>query len=315
MSRPTLLLLLLVLVACRPARPASDASSLRDNATVGVVSGTQTVTVSHDGARYTFKPDRTDLRLVELRDLSLFGAKKGKIANLKAKSWITVPAASFGLEVVFAPDVVCKSIPANTAVGVALKGQIAVNCVSVADQTRELKDVCRELSADTTVASFDDMRDYCTCWKRRATELKYVDSLGQKNLFRAECKNVGSKDILKGICGDIRDRFCKTCKLEDLACECPKGATLTYSQYLNDPEQFRTACMDGVTPPSNGAEAQQFDRFRSFCNRAGGSFLEGAKLASGRPECECRGTRRYVLDDYEYYKDREETFRSLCLSD
>lgn len=315
MRRSTFFLLLATLAACRPAKPANDASSLREDATAGVVSGTQTLTVTQDGTKYTFKPDRTDLRLVELRDLSLFGAKKGKVGNLKAKSWITIPAASFGLELTVAPDVVCKSIPASTAVGVPLNGQISVNCIAVSDQIKDLKDVCRELSAETTIASFDESRDACTCSKRRVPELKYADYLGRKNLFRAECKNVGSKDVLKGICGDIRDKFCKTCKLEDLACECPKGATLTYSQYLNDPEQFRTACMDGVTAPDDGAEAQQLDRFRSFCNRAGGNFLDGAKTTGGKAECECRGARRYGIDDYEYYKDREDTFRTLCISD
>lgn len=312
-----LLIALEAAAACRPARPASDASNLRDNngSNGTAMTGTQNVTVTMDaGGKYTFKPERSELRLTELRELSMFAEKRGKVGNLKAKSWITLPAASFAVELAAQPDLVCKSVAPNMTTGVGLKGSVPFNCASQAEQKREIKEICRELSADTTIATFEDAKDSCYCPKRRVPELRYADYVGRKSLFRAECKNVATKPELKQICTEIQGKYCKTCKIEELSCECPKGQAVQYSQYLNDPEGFRTACLDGVTPLS-GDQAQQADRFRAFCNAAGGTFLDASRTNSGRVECECRAQRRYTVEDYEYYKDREDTFRSLCLSE
>ncbi len=229
------LIFMALIGSCRPT--VEDGAGARDAA-----AGATNLAVSFDAGRYTVRSDRVDVRLTDLRELSLADARHGKVApgTIKAGQYFTAPGpADSRLRFAFAfgagGDTVCRS----PAAGAAFAGKTPVSCAADAALLKEVADDCNALG------TLDQARGTCACPKRKSPALDLAAYKGQAARFRLDCQNAATKVELKAACGELRDRTCKSCKVDETTCQCPTGLAVAYAAFLNDVEGFRAACGGG----------------------------------------------------------------------
>lgn len=277
-------------------RPASQDNMLYDSSTDQVQ-----IKVTEQSKRLSLRGPN-DQKIVGLKELATAKDSSGSFTPAASEKYvalfITDEKLTYSVDLDMGTGTNCKTV-APSGVPLYNGATFNVSCVSETALTTQLKASCKELASDAAIADYDESKDYCTCLKRTDRSLYYKNYFGKASQFKLDCKNTATREQLKSICTEIRDRQCPTCVVDSLSCECPKKVTLNYDSYLSNIEKFRSECQlpagEDVKPVQSGLTAEQMNqKFEDDCHTASGTItVSGSSTA-----CKCK-TNTVGIDEWK----------------
>lgn len=307
------ILITLTVLSCRPA----SMDNYLYNASTDQV---QIKVTDHDNRVILAGPEKQ--KITTLKKLATASEQKGSFKPDGTK-YVSLHNGSNQLKYEIEIGLDKKNCKETTTGGTHLtNGTIfSVGCVSGTDLTDQIKAACKELSADKTIAEFNETATSCKCLRRQNPDLKYADYVGRVTAFTTDCKNSATSEQLKAICADIKDKYCPTCVVENLTCECPTKKTLMYSQYLTNVEGFHKECID-KKPDQNSTDSTTVfmgpmspeDSLEKDCKEFKGEFR---KQQGSAPVCVCVENVgifpiEVTITVEEYRKDGRTLVENMC---
>lgn len=286
-------------VTAASCRPASQDNFLYENAAEQVQ-----INVTEQKRQITFKGP-TGKKITNVKQLSISKDQPGKFTPASGKKYVSLTTSGektlYDIELVISTDTSCKN---STAAGVPLHNasSFSISCVNENVLTAQLKSTCNDLATDPTIAEYDETKDACTCLKRSPDKLlKYSDYFGKVSAFKIECANTATREQLKSICTEIKDKQCPTCTVGALSCECKKSVILVFDDYLETVDSFRNKCEDPkfIKPVTTETPAQLLEKFEAECKKTG--TLSTA--SSTEKSCLCANGLAVGLDEWKKDKD------------
>lgn len=293
----------LITSACRPS---SQDNFLFDSATDQVP-----IKVSEQKNLITLRGP-TGKKITRVKQVSTSKDQTGTFIPAGNKTYVSLATTGeknlYDVELTLDTTVTCKN---TTTTGVPLHDASTINfsCVNETALTSQLKGACKELSIDAATAEYDEKSETCNCLKRTTDKLlKYSAYFGKVSTFKVECANTATREQLKTICTEIKDKQCPTCIVGTLSCECSKKVTLVFDEYTQKVDMFRDRCEEPKTLNPVDAtltNTQQLLKFETDCKRLGTLPTDNKTL--GNP-CTCTNGKVVLFDDWK--KDQDTLIKS-----
>lgn len=279
-----LFLIPVAIMLASSCRPSSQDNFLYDNA-----GEPMQIRVTEQNRQITLRGP-AGKKITRVKQLGISRNQTGRFTPAYSKKYVSLvnnaERNTYDIELTIDTNVSCKNSTTN---GIALHNlsNFNISCVNETALVNQLKTACKELATDAATAEYDENRDTCNCVKRTTDKLlRYSDFFGRISTFKAECTNVATREQLKTICTEIKDRQCPTCVISQLSCECPKRVTLNFDEFLTKVDSFRSRCEEpNVLKPVDPTltSAQQQEKFETECRRSGTLSTASTTLKS----CTC----------------------------